>query len=258
VDPRQKSNVYEFQFKIRANQEMFISFKATHGRAGYTAQVGFVRDPCSACTTNQKCVDGQCRDLNVCTPECNPDSEICEAGRCVFACGSPCSRGTICNPETRLCERTVRNCSPRCRRGFKCDRRRGTCKRVRVQPRVCRPACTGGTRCRNGRCVSSAPRCPASCPPNHRCDQSTSYQCRSTVEPPGAIRGQITTINRAGNNTTIYVNRGARNGVTVGMTGRLCNRHRFRITRVFTYRSRATARATIEEIGSCTSVVIQR
>ncbi|HIA03575.1 MAG TPA: hypothetical protein EYN66_16990, partial [Myxococcales bacterium] len=211
VDPRQRGHVYELKFKIKANEESFVFFEATEGRSGYTAQVSFIRDPCSACTAAQTCIDGQCRSQNICDPPCDPDAEICQDSRCQSICEEPCRRGTICNADTGQCERMTRGCSPRCRSGYYCDNRRGVCKR-RSAPR-CSPACPRGSSCRSGRCVASGPRCPATCAANQKCNAGTGYRCVSTVPTLGPIKGKIVTINRAGSNTTIYINRGNRNDV---------------------------------------------
>jgi cell shape-determining protein MreC len=68
----------------------------------------------------------------------------------------------------------------------------------------------------------------------------------------------VTTTSRAGLNTTIYINRGKRNGVAKGMKGKMCGKHRFTIVRALPFRSKAIVQSSVEEIGQCSSVIIYR
>ena len=253
---------YDFEFEVRANKPFYLEAKATEGAHGYTAQVSFVAaDPCARCTDEQECVEGKCRaKKKVCDPACDEDiGEVCEEGECVSVCKPECKPGTVCNPESRECEKVAHDCNPKCKGDTYCDTRAGVCRQKKVG---CGAGCPAGQVCQANKCVTigGAPKCPK-CAKDEKCDTGTgkciAVDAPITTTGKAPVAGTIVSVARSGDATTLYLNRGTSQGITPGSGGTACGKFPFVVLRVFPMRSQARAKANVDEIGSCTSVVIR-
>ncbi len=252
---------YQFEFDVVGSKPYYVRFKASEGNFPYTSRVAFIKkDPCAKCTADQECVGGQCRQKErVCEPECDEDEGlVCEEGQCVSACNPDCRRGYTCDVDSRECVKVVKTCRPRCKRGFYCSRHSGKCRKRR------NVKCRLGQVLKRGVCVTlggGPPRkkCPP-CQPAQVCSKDTGFKCLSSGQttPTQPIVGTVTSTVRAGGGTVFYINRGKRDGVKRGKSGRICKKYRFVIVAVYPTRSKAMTKASVEELSGCKRVVVPR
>lgn len=256
---------YEFEFDVVEHKRFYVKLKASEGAHGYQAQVAFApKNPCAKCTKDEECVDGECQaKVVVCDPPCDEDEAlVCVEGECVTACNPPCSPGYDCDPESRLCEKVKKKC-PKCKRGYYCSRRRGKCIEKRAPTRkICKPNCQPGQICQRGQCVRppSTTRCPP-CNPDENCSAATGFKCKPKglgSSATGPIAGRMVNIMRSGQSTVLYLNRGERHGMKRNTKGKMCGKHSFVVTSVFSTRSKGKTNASIEELGTCKSFVVKR
>ncbi len=263
VDP--SVPVYTLEFDVQANKSYYVDFKVTEGNHGYEALVQYtVRDPCAACTEDQKCVAGKCKDIErpkTCDPPCDEEEGlICEDTKCIKACQPECKKGFQCNITERQCEKVTKECKPKCKKDEYCDGLKGIC-RVK-KPAGCAGGCPAGQICQSGKCAPLAgPKCP-DCPAGQHCDASTGYKCAGTgavaIPTTGPITAGVVSTVRQPQGTIVYVDKGERHGVKAGGRGKMCGKFDFVVIKPYPTRSQGKTSASIEDLAACKSVVINR
>lgn len=250
VEPTQRTVVLEFP--VEPNKTSYAWFRANTGKHGYTIKLEYT-NPCSNCGPNDECVNGSCQPKQ-CDPSCDDYSEICDAGQCISPCDPPCRSGRTCNAAKERCIRKCTTKKKKCPSGSVWSSSRCRCKKKFVS---CADGCPPGTICRGGQCRKLAAVCPSACPAGQHCNASTGNVCKKKRCSP--VTARATSLIRAGNNTTILINRGSKHGIRVGARGKMCGKS-LKVLRVYPSGTRAQARvmATKEQLGNCSSASISR
>ena len=235
-------HTYDLAFEVEANENYLLKVTATKGKADYKLTFGVVvppKDPCEdvECDEDSECIEGKCvtvEQSDECKPKCSR-SKVCVAGTCEPWCGGGCGTGEYCSHSKNKCFKDP--CYQK-----KCDANQ-TCKYGRcvdtkvTPPKGCNPACAADETCQGTSCVKSA----------------------GPVTPPvgGPIVGKIIQLIPQGAKTFIVLDRGSKHGVKVGATGSIAGvAGQFKITEVYTFRSKAVINAEDKVIGTNRNVTI--
>jgi len=232
---------YTLEFDVEADESYLLQVMASKGKAPYKLTFGVTvtpKDPCEnvECGDDEECTDGKCvkvEESNECTPKCTRGL-VCVAGTCERPCGGACPTGQICS------------------------RAKNTC----VKDPCYQKTCGSNQYCRGGRCLDKAPvkveGCNPACGADETCQGST---CVKKAEPAndGPIAARVIQLIPQGNKTFIVLDRGSKQGVKVGATGSIAGvAGQFKITEVYTFRSKAVISVEDKVIGTNRSATISR
>lgn len=237
-------HTYELEFDVEADETYLLQVSADKGKAPYKLTFGVTvppKDPCEDVTCegeDEECIDGKCvapePPDDVCDPKC-PRGRVCVEGTCEPYCGGSCPRGQICSWARNECVRDP------------CFGKK----------------CASGETCRGGRCIAPKPAgCSPKCASDEECKGSTCVKKATDGPPPaddGPVRGKIIQLIPRGDKTELVLDRGSKHGVANGATGRIDGvSGQFKITEVYTFRSKAVISVDDKVIGAARSVTINR
>ncbi|TNF25391.1 MAG: hypothetical protein EP329_23175 [Deltaproteobacteria bacterium] len=233
---------YTLEFEVSANENYLLKLMATKGKAPYKLSFSVEvppKDPCEdvECDEESECVDGKCVQIEAsdeCNPKC-PRSKTCVDGKCEPWCGGGCDKGEYCSHSKNKCFKDP--CyGKKCGDNQKC--KFGKCIDVAPAPKGCNPPCADGEVCQGTSCVKkSAPEAPAD----------------------GPISGRIIQLIPQGDKTFIVLDKGSKQGVKVGATGSIAGvAGQFKVTEVYTFRSKAVIKVDDKAIGGNRNVTISR
>ena len=204
---------YTLKWDAERGKRYWVRFRADSGHAIYRVEYAqkVQVDPCSRCSPDQRCEDGECV-----TP-------LAEAK----PCGGRCTGGKYCNPRTNRCSRRNPCAGVSCPRDKIC--RGGVCKKRGVStPTVgCQPKCRRDQRCRRKRCVPK----------------------KVVNNTPGVVRHNAIIISRraAGAKTELVLNKGSAHGVHVGNSGSIGG-FSFKVIQVYAVRCKVRVNATLAQL----------
>jgi hypothetical protein len=199
---------YELKFDAEGKKHYYCRLRAKAGGAAYTINSEtrpIVKDPCAACTPDQKCVSDRCYSIDACVPECS-GGELCRDGECVEPA---CPKGKEWSAEKGACVKKVVG------------------KAQPPAPSPCQPPCGAGTVCdaATKACVArQAPAQPA------QAGGLGGAKVLSAVAAPNAAF------------SVVIIDRGTHHGVKLHMKGKLANGADVEVVEVYPFRCRASVK----------------
>ncbi|MFT7581489.1 MAG: hypothetical protein ACI9MR_003166, partial [Myxococcota bacterium] len=125
-----------------------------------------------------------------------------------------------------------------------------------------RKKCGSNQTCRYGRCRDNAAPvkvgCDPACGSGFKCSGTSCVKVADAPAPTGGpVRGKIIQLIPQGKKTVLVLNRGSKVGVKAGATGRITGvSGTFKITEVYTFRSKAIIAVDQKTIGAKRSFTI--
>jgi hypothetical protein len=131
-----ETQTYELRFTAKGKQHYFCRLRAKQGASAYAINsetTAVVRDPCAACSDEEKCIDEECVPKDACVPACS-NGQVCSSGSC------ECSRGMKWSRSRGKCIKSRRGTKARppcggCAGGMVCDRATDSCVKAAVTPK---------------------------------------------------------------------------------------------------------------------------
>jgi len=199
---------YELKFDADGKKHYYCRLRAKTGGAAYTINSEtrpIVKDPCAACSPDQKCVSDRCYPIDACVPEC-ATGEVCQDGECVEPA---CPKGKEWSAAKGACVKKVVNRTP-------------------PPPSPCQPPCGAGMMCdaASKACVAR----PVAPPPTQAATGLGGAKVLSAVAAPNSAFSVVT------------INRGAHHGVKLHMKGRLDSGADLEVVEVYPFRCRASVK----------------
>lgn len=234
---------YTLEFDVEADESYLLQVSAKSGKAAYKLNFAVAvppKDPCLAveCAEDEECKEGKCvkvEESNECDPKCTRGL-VCVAGKCEKPCGGSCPKGEYCNRPKNTC----------------------------MKDPCYQKTCGANQSCKGGQCIDKvvpkAEGCNPPCGADEVCQGSACVKTGG-AEPPadGPVAAKIIQTLPQGNKTFIVLDRGSKHGVKVGATGTITGvAGQFKITEVYTFRSKAVIGVEEKAIGTNRSVMINR
>lgn len=238
-------HTYDLAFEVEANENYLLKVTATKGKADYKLTFGVVvppKDPCEdvECDDESECIEGKCvtvEQSDECKPKCSR-SKVCVAGTCEPWCGGGCGTGEYCSHSKNKC----------------------------FKDPCYKKVCGSNQACRYGKCVDTKPApskgCDPPCASGETCQGTSCVKTGGSTPPPaddGPVAGKIIQLIPQGAKTFIVLDKGSKQGVKVGATGSIAGvAGQFKVTEVYTFRSKAVIALDDKAIGGNRNVTINR